>query len=250
VVVSSPALARDSALVQCARRVAVIPFGVATERYRQADPAFDRRVQDIRRQGPEPLLLFVGRLVYYKGVHVLIQAADAWPGSILIVGDGPLEPQLRADVARRGLQDRVRFLGRVSDDALPAYYRACDALVLPSIARTEAFGVVQIEAMAAGRPVVSTNLPTGVPWVNRHGVSGLVVAPDNADALRAALAQIGSDVALRARLAEGARGRADSLFTRERMVQSFKALIETVVGSPERLAELPRPADVHADMAT
>src|SRR5437764_531691 len=146
-----------------------------------------------------PLLLFVGRLVYYKGVHILIEAASRWPGSIAIVGEGPLEAELRADVARRGLQERVVFAGRVSDDDLPAYYQACDAFVLPSIARTEAFGVVQIEAMAAGRPVISTNLPTGVPWVNRDGVSGLVVAPDNADALGAALAELGEDEALRGR---------------------------------------------------
>jgi rhamnosyl/mannosyltransferase len=191
--------------------------------------------------------LFVGRLVYYKGVHVLIEAAKQWPGSIAIVGQGPLETELRADVARRGLEERVRFVGRVGDDDLPAYYQACDALVLPSIARTEAFGVVQIEAMAAGRPVISTNLPTGVPWVNRDGASGLVVAADDADALGAALVKIGTDAALRARLGEGARFRAESRFSRDRMVQAFKALIETVVLSPERLAELPRPADVLTD---
>jgi len=252
VVVSSPALARDSALVQCARRVGVIPFGVDVARYQRDDAEQTARINRVRAQFPAgPLLLFVGRLVYYKGVHVLIEAASRWPGPIAIVGEGPLESDLRADAARRGLQDRVVFVGRASDDDLPAYYQACDALVLPSIARTEAFGVVQIEAMAAGRPVVSTNLPTGVPWVNRDGVSGLVVAPDNADALGAALAQLGEDAALRAQLAAGARRRAETLFTRDRMVRSFKALIETVVRAPARLADLPRPADVErVDLAS
>ena len=245
VVVSSPALAAGSPLVQCARRVSVIPFGVEIDRYRRSDAEQTARVQRIRARFPNgPLLLFVGRLVYYKGVHVLIDAADRWPGSIAIVGDGPLEPELRAAVARRGLEDRVVFVGRAADEELPAYYQACDAFVLPSIARTEAFGVVQIEAMAAGRPVVSTNLPTGVPWVNRDGVSGLVVAAGSADAMGAALARMGSDDALRARLGDGARRRADALFTRDRMVQSFKTLIETVVRTPARLADLPRPADV------
>jgi rhamnosyl/mannosyltransferase len=250
VIVSSPALVRDSRLVQCARRVAVIPFGVPLERYRRADPEQRIRVENIRARFPCPLLLFVGRLVYYKGVSVLIEAADRWPGSIAIVGEGPLEAELRADVERRGLQHRVRFVGRVSDEELPAYFQSCDALVLPSIARTEAFGVVQIEAMAAGRPVISTNLPTGVPWVNRDGVSGLVVSPGDARALGAALERLGSEDALRARLADGARLRADALFARDRMVQSFKTVIETVVHSPERLARLPRPADVPADLAT
>jgi len=247
VIVSSPVLVRDSALVQCARRIAVIPFGVPLDRYRRIDADQSGRVERIRQRFRGPLLLFVGRLVYYKGVRVLIEAADRWPGSIAIIGEGPLEADLRADVSRRGLADRVEFVGRVGDEDLPAYYQACDALVLPSIARTEAFGVVQIEAMAAGRPVVSTNLPTGVPWVNRDGVSGLVVAPGDAGALGAALARIGSDSAVRTRLAEGARLRAESLFARERMVQSFKSIIETVVESPERLADLPRPADVKPD---
>ena len=85
------------------------------------------------------------------------------------------------------LGERVLFAGRVADADLPAFYQACDLFVLPSIARTEAFGVVQIEAMAAGRPVVSTNLPTGVPWVNQDGVSGLVVPPGDAAALGDAL---------------------------------------------------------------
>jgi len=250
VIVSSPALVRESTLVQCARRVAVIPFGVPLDRYRRTDPDQCGRVERIRQRFPGPLLLFVGRLVYYKGVHVLIDAAERWPGSIAIVGEGPLETELRAAVARRGLQDRVAFAGRVSDEDLPAYYQSCDALVLPSIARTEAFGVVQIEAMAAGRPIVSTNLPTGVPWVNRDGVSGLVVAPGSAEALGAALARLGSDPALRARLGEGARLRAESLFTRDRMVQSFRAVVEAVVQSPERLSALPRPADVQADSST
>jgi glycosyltransferase involved in cell wall biosynthesis len=250
VIVSSPALVRDSALVQCARRVAVIPFGVPLDRYQRSDPDRRERVERIRSGFRGPLLLFVGRLVYYKGVHVLIEAASRWPGTIVIVGQGPLESELRAELSRRGLQDRVAFVGRVSDEDLPAYYQACDALVLPSVARTEAFGVVQIEAMAAGRPVVSTNLPTGVPWVNRDGVTGLVVPPGNAEALGAALARLGADPTLRARLGDGARRRAESTFTRERMVQSFRTVIETVVQSPERLAALPRPSEVQADAAT
>src|SRR6185295_12987282 len=150
VIVSSPPLA-ESALVQCARRVAVIPFGIDLERYRRTDPERRARIEAIRAAAPGPRLLFVGRLVYYKGLHVLLAAAHKWPGSVMIVGEGPLEAELRAQAATLGLADRVQFVGRVSHDDLPAYYQACGALVLPSIARTEAFGVVQVEAMAAGR---------------------------------------------------------------------------------------------------
>jgi len=235
VIVSSPALAAESALVQCARRIAVIPFGIDVERYRRSDPERQARVDAIRARIPGPRLLFVGRLVYYKGLNVLLDAARNWPGTIVIAGDGPLEPALRAQASALGVADRVQFVGRVADADLPAYYQACDAFVLPSIARTEAFGVVQVEAMAAGLPVVSTSLPTGVPWVNQHGVSGLVVEPGHAPSLGDALRRLAGDRDLRERLADGARRRADALFSRQRMIHVFRDVIEAAVRSPERL---------------
>ena len=236
VIVSSPALAADSALVRMARRVAVIPFGIALDRYRRTDSARQVRVAAIRAATPGPRLLFVGRLVYYKGVHVLLTALREWPGTLIIIGDGPLESELRAQAAALGVADRVRFVGTVDGDDLEAYYQACDAFVLPSIARTDACGVVQIEAMAAGLPVVSTRLPTGVPWVNQDGVSGFVVPPEDAAALGAALGRIAGDGALRERLAAGARQRADALFSRDQMIAAFRATVETVVGAREPAA--------------
>src|SRR3954470_5245006 len=235
VIVSSPALAAQSTLVQVAPRIAVIPFGIDLDRYRRVDPDRQAQVDAIRARMPGPRLLFVGRLVYYKGLHVLLDAAHEWPGTFVIAGDGPLEPALRAQAAALGLGERVRFVGRVADEELPAYYQACDAFVLPSIARTEAFGVVQVEAMAAGLPVVSTRLPTGVPWVNRDGVSGLVVPPGDAAALGAALGSLAGDRDLRECLAAGAQRRADALFSRERMVRIFRDVVEAVVRSPETL---------------
>jgi len=237
VIVSSPALAAGSALVQHARRVAVIPFGVPLERYDHVDGALRSRVDQVVAAVPGPRMLFVGRLVYYKGIDVLLDAMEHCDGSLVIVGEGPLEGALRALVTEKRLAARVLFAGRVSDADLPAFYQACDLFVLPSIARTEAFGVVQIEAMAAGRPVVSTRLPTGVPWVNQDGISGLVVTPGDPVALADALRRLLDDGLLRRRLGEGARQRARAMFSRERMVATFKSLIETVVQSPELLDE-------------
>ena len=237
VIVSSPALGFDSALVRRARRVATIPFGVALANYRRTDAARAAAVDAIRARTRGPRLLFVGRLVYYKGVHVLLEAAREWPGTLIIVGDGPLEADMRARAAALGVADRIQFTGSLPDDDVQAHYQACDALVLPSIARTEAFGVVQIEAMAAGLPVISTRLPTGVPWVNQDGVSGIVVPPDDAAALAAALGRLAQDAALRTSLADGARRRAEALFSRERMVRTFRDIVETVVRAPERLDE-------------
>ena len=234
VIVSNPVLAERSPLVKHARRVAVIPFGIDLDRFRRERQPHPQ-VEAIIARTRGPRALFVGRLVYYKGLHVLLEAARHWPGSIIIVGDGPLESELRARAERLGVADRVYWAGRVGDAELPSYYSAADVFVLPSIAKTETFGVSQVEAMAVGVPVVSTNLPTGVPWVNQHEVSGLVVEPGDASALGAALARLAGDAALHARLADGARRRAHEQFARERMIRSFHDLVETVVRAPERL---------------
>jgi glycosyltransferase involved in cell wall biosynthesis len=156
---------------------------------------------------------------------------------------GPLEVELRRRVFSLGLQERVVFVGPVSDDELPAYYQASDLLVLPSIARTEAFGVVQVEAMAAGVPVVSTNLPTGVPWVNQDGVSGLVVPPDDSRALAQAIGTLLGNDELRGRLGRNAWARADALFSERRMIEGFRSVVETAVRAPAELdAHVPRAA--------
>ena len=235
VIVSSPSLAADSRLVAVARRVAVIPFGIRLERYRVVDGHRAALVEQIRAATPGPRVLFVGRFVYYKGVHVLIDAMSECPGTLMLVGEGPLEGELRRRVIERGLQDRVVFAGQVTDEALPAYYQASDLFVLPSIARTEAFGVVQVEAMAAGIPVVSTNLPTGVPWVNQDGVSGLVVPPGDSQALGRAIGTLLADGPLRARLGGQASARADRLFSRRGMIDAFRNVVETVVRAPAEL---------------
>jgi glycosyltransferase involved in cell wall biosynthesis len=236
VIVSNPVLAKESPLVRCARHVAVIPFGIDLERFQAPQAHLPERLARWLAASAGPRLLFVGRLVYYKGLHVLIDAARQWPGTVWIAGDGPLESELRARAASAGA--RVEFLGRVTDEELPALYQAADAFVLPSIAKTETFGVVQVEAMAAGLPVVSTALPTGVPWVNQHGVTGLVVPPGDATALAAALCDLGANEALRRELGANGRRRAEELFSRNRMVAAFRDLIETVVREPERLSEL------------
>jgi rhamnosyl/mannosyltransferase len=240
VIVSSPNLADRSALVSHARRVVVIPFGISLERYRKPSPA----VEKIRARWPGRRVLFVGRLVYYKGVAVLIDAMTEVEGTLLLAGEGPLEPELRQRAAARGIEDRIVFLGRVPEEMLPAYYQAADAFVLPSVAKTEAFGVVQVEAMAAGVPVISTNLPTGVPWVNEDGVSGLVVPPADAVALAAALKRLLTDAALRGRLGRGASQRADRMFSRDRMIASFKDVVERAVHEPQPSEPLVARAEV------
>ena len=239
VIVSSPTLAAASPLVSVARQVKVIPFGIDVNRFRQPAPACLRRAAELRACVAPPVLLFVGRLVYYKGVDVLIDALPQCPGTLVVVGDGPLEAHLRRRALDRGVADRVRFVGHVPDADLPGYYRAADLFVLPSVAYTETFGVVQVEAMASGLPVVSTRLSTGVPWVNQDGVTGFTVEPGDADALATAIRRLADNPIERARLGRGASARARSQFSRERMIASFRDVVDEVMGhadSIERLA--------------
>jgi glycosyltransferase involved in cell wall biosynthesis len=202
-IVSSPRLAQHAAALRPYRAlVSVVPFGIDAARW-EASASVRRRAEQIRSDARSPLILFAGRLVPYKGVDVLIRATKSLAGTVIIVGEGPMRADWEA-LARRVAAARVHFAGEVSDEELQAYLHACDVFVLPSVSPAEAFGFVQLEAMACGKPVVSTSLPSGVPWVNRHEETGLVVDPGDAGALRTAIRRLCDDPALRARL--GASG--------------------------------------------
>ncbi|MBN1628323.1 MAG: glycosyltransferase, partial [Thermoleophilia bacterium] len=164
------------------------------------------------------IVLFVGRLVYYKGVDVLVRAMADVDADLVLIGGGPLEDELHELAAQSGIASRVTFIPPQDDDELCAWYHAADVFCLPSVARSEAFGLVQIEAHAAGTPVVSTDLPTGVPYANLDGVTGLIVPPRDDSALAAALSRLLSDDDLRARLGAQAQARALVEFTIPRMV--------------------------------
>jgi rhamnosyl/mannosyltransferase len=230
IVVSSPRLADHAReLADFRSKCVVIPFGIDVERL-EATPAVTARAAQIVAEHPGPRLLFIGRLVPYKGVDVLIDAMASVPGATaLILGDGPLRGELAARAAASGVAGRVRFLGALPDAEVVAHLHACDVFVLPSVSRQETFGVAQLEAMACGRPVVSTDLETGVPWVNQHEVTGLVVPPGNSERLSDALGRLLSDEAFRHRLGAAARERVQREFTTERMAQRTVSLYRDVL---------------------
>ena len=230
IVVSSPRLADHAReLADFRSKCVVIPFGIDVERL-EATPAVTARAAQIVAEHPGPRVLFIGRLVPYKGVDVLIDAMASVPrATALILGDGPLRGELAARAAASGVAGRVRFLGALPDAEVVAHLHACDVFVLPSVSRQETFGVAQLEAMACGRPVVSTDLETGVPWVNQHEVTGLVVPPGNSERLSDALGTLLSDEALRNRLGAAARERVQREFTTERMAQRTVSLYRDVL---------------------
>jgi rhamnosyl/mannosyltransferase len=133
-------------------------------------------------------------------------------------------------VARRGLEGRVRFVGDVDEGALAELYGAADVFVLPSTQRSEAYGLVLLEAMAAGRPVISTELGTGTSWVNQDGVTGIVVKPGSASELAHALNRLLADPSLRERFGRAGQARVEAELCEERMVEAVAEVYRNVLG--------------------
>jgi rhamnosyl/mannosyltransferase len=196
----------------------VIPFGVDLTRFApwptaQRPPGFPP---------PErgPVGLFVGRLVSYKGLDVLVRAVRGTRLNLVIVGSGPLRATLARWIADAGVGDRVILAGEVPDAALPGFYQAADYVVLPSTTPAEMFGVTLLEAMACARPVVNTALPTGVSEVSLPETTGLQVPPGEVEALQRAMLRLAADADLRRTLGEAGRRRVQEHFGLDRMVEA------------------------------
>lgn len=213
------------------RKVHVIPLGI-----RDPAPLTEADVRRVRERYRGRRLVFaLGRMTYYKGFDVLIEAASKLEADtmVLVGGDGALLETYRSDVRRRGLEDRIAFLGPLEETEAVALFHACDVFCLPSIVRSEAFGIVILEAMAASRPVVSTDIPgSGVPWVNVHAVTGLNVPVRDSVALADALRRLLADAALRERMGRAARERYLREFTADKMVEATAALYDRLLNNP------------------
>jgi glycosyltransferase involved in cell wall biosynthesis len=202
IIVTSNSFAKSSAeLGPYREKCRVIPLAVD---FNLLNGVPEQDIEEIRSRFPGRIVLFVGRLVPYKGVQYLIEAMKGVDATLLIIGEGPEDRRLKAFVERQN--QRVHFLGRVP--SLGAYYRAADLFVLPSCEPKEAFGLVQLEAMHCGLPVINTSLATAVPEVSIHGQTGLTVPPGDAAELRRAISAILGDRDLWTKLSCGARKRA------------------------------------------
>ena len=220
IIVASPTLVASSVQLRKWRsKCVVIPYGIEQSRSMDSE-ATKRRADEIRLEHGHPIVLFVGRLVGYKGVDVLITAMKGLDAVALVAGDGPQRDALRQMAESLGVADRVKFLGEVSDGEVASLYDACDVFVLPSRTRQEAFGVVQLEAMLRGKAVISTDLGTGTGWVNQHGETGFVIPPGDSAALHDAIHQLLTNPSQRAEMGAAGGRRARSLFTADRMIES------------------------------
>ena len=179
--------------------------------------------------------LFMGRLVYYKGCTVLIDAFSKLKGDVklTIIGGGSLYEELNEKCKRLGISDKVDFAGKVKDEDLPKYYEDADVFVLPSTERSEAFALVQLEAMAYGMPVINTWLKSGVPEVSLHKETGLTVKPEDVDGLSEAMQWMIDNPKERARLGQNARKRLETEFTEEKMISELKATYKELLGNKQ-----------------
>lgn len=229
IIATSPDYVESSPVLRRFRQLCrVIPLGIATEKFERVDADAVRRIRE--QHGPR-IVLGVGRLIYYKGFEHLVRAMREVEGRLLIIGEGPLKVELERERDALGPhRERVVFLGEVADAV--SYFQAADVFALASVARSEAFGIVQLEAMACGLPVVNTRLDSGVAFVSPDGVSGITVPPADSSALAAALNRLLDDPALRARLGAAGRRRVREEFTADLMAERTLRLYREVLDAP------------------
>ncbi|MBN9390130.1 MAG: glycosyltransferase [Chloroflexi bacterium] len=226
IIASSPNYIESSPFLRPLKaRCLAVPLGIPLEPFENPPEAVPTLLADIKTK-PGPLLLFTGRLRYYKGLQYLVEAMPQIDPAarLVIVGVGPQEAALREMVARLDLGERVIFAGEVSDTELPAYYAGTDIFVLPACERSEAFGLVQVEAMASGKPVVSTELGTGTSYVNQDGETGLVVPPADPPALATAINKLLADPKLREEMGKRGHERARAEFGLTRLADRLEEI--------------------------
>ena len=202
-----------------------IPHGIELKKYNQTE-LIKKKVNEIKKIFSNRIILFVGRLRYYKGLEYLIKAMKRIDGILLIVGKGNLEFRLKKLVFKLDLNDKIYFLGEIPDEELIFFYHACMVVVLPSIEKSESFGIVQLEAMACYKPVISTNIKTGVSWVNQNMKTGFVIPPKDVNSLSSAINKLINDERLRNRFGENGRKRVEEEFTAELMSNRVVDLYE------------------------
>lgn len=196
----------------------ILPYGITVEDYLgiERKPVLTEKLTDKN----SVKIFFTGRLVYYKGVDILLKAfAKVKNCELFIAGTGELESDLKAYAESHNLSDKVHFLGFLPDDELKQAYADCDIFVLPSVAKSEAFGIVQLEAMVYGKPVINTSLPSGVPYVSIDGETGLTVPPSDAKALAKAITRLAEDKTLRGKLGKNAAVRVRGSFNEKDVIR-------------------------------
>jgi glycosyltransferase involved in cell wall biosynthesis len=196
-------------------KVTVIPIGLDKSTYPQVD---DERLQKWENKIGQPFFLFIGTLRYYKGLHILIEAAVGAPYPIVIVGAGPIEEELKQQAKALGLKN-IHFLGALCDEDKVALLKLSYCMVFPSHLRSEAFGISLLEGAMFGKPMISSEIGTGTTYINVDNETGLVVPPSHPSALRAAMDRLWNDRAFARECGAKAEKRFERMFTSEQMLE-------------------------------
>ena len=214
-------------------KVEVIPFGLDRQRYPPPKP---QSLDTWTRRVGEKFFLFVGVLRYYKGLHILLDAARGSSYPIIIVGAGPIEASLKRQAQKHGLH-HVHFLGAVSDEDKVALLTLCYAVVFPSHLRSEAFGISLLEGAMHGKPMISSEIGTGTSFINVHEKTGLVVPPSDPQAFRNAMDTLWNHPDRAKSMGQQATERYQALFTATMMSQSYADLYRQMLAPVTGLAD-------------
>jgi rhamnosyl/mannosyltransferase len=212
----------------------VIPLGLNAKRFTHTSRHGSLRANEIWGENHAVRLLAVGRLTYYKGYDVLIQAIARSPHlRLVIVGAGECRYQLETLIRALNLESQISLVGLLDESVLHALFATCDIFCLPSLERTEAFGLVLLEAMQFRKPVVASHIPgSGVGWVVQQGRHGILVPPGDIGALAHALGRLANDPAQRRRLGQLAQVPLEKLFGIESVANQIDTLYEEITSAP------------------
>jgi len=230
VIVSTPAHIEISPLLAAVReKCDVIPFGVDSDEWQLEDAQIDAEWK-----GLEPFFLAAGRLVPYKGFDVLLDALAQTDARLVIVGAGPQSRELRQQAENLGISDRVRFMGGVDRHTLRCLMNVCRAFLLPSVSPNETFGIVQLEAMSCGKPIINTDTHPGIGWVARDGQEAITVRAGNVPELAAAIRKLWNDPALAGQLGSNGARRVRESFSRQQFTAKVRQVYEDVARKPRQ----------------
>jgi O-antigen biosynthesis rhamnosyltransferase len=227
IVAASPNyLESSNTLSRFRNKTSVIPYGLDKSSYPVAST---ERLDFWRKRFGPRFFLFVGVIRYYKGLHILVDAARNSDYPIVIMGAGPVEVELKAHAAKLGIHN-IHFLGFLPDEDKVALLELCYAVIFPSHLRSEAFGISLLEGAMYGKPLISSEIGTGTTYINIDKETGIVVPPSEPAALRQAMDYLWNNPEEAAAMGQRAEARYWKLFTAEQMAESYVALYKELLG--------------------
>ena len=233
VVATSPMYAETSAVLTSlvpAKRLQIVPLGIRDYAEKLGIGSDGDEYLANLGLDNEPFFLSLGVLRYYKGLHTLVEAASSTPAKLVIAGSGPETSRLK-QLADRLQVNNVIFAGQVSEDEKITLLRRCRGLVLPSHLRSEAFGMVLVEAAMFGKPMICCGIGTGTSFVNEDGVTGFVVSPEAPSALADAINTLRDDEALASTMGSAARARYERLFSAGPLGKAYMKIYQSACES-------------------